>query len=147
MVAFGFLPQNFGRWQRAMNGTLSFCEYRLSDRDTQRWWGHSNSTYCTQKHLFIPTCVLLTPEQPGEIFTAYFFFFFLVLQMLMPTGTFRPHVSNNGFIFTKSWNARLLFQFLFSLGDFSSTGRFFSTIQRQNVSIYIVDITLCQHEH
>ena len=30
MVAFGFLPQKFGRWQGPMNGTLSFYECRFS---------------------------------------------------------------------------------------------------------------------
>ena len=30
VVAFGFLPQNFGRWKGPMNGTLSFYECRLS---------------------------------------------------------------------------------------------------------------------
>ena len=30
VVAFGFLPQNFGRWRGPMNGTLSFYECRFS---------------------------------------------------------------------------------------------------------------------
>ena len=35
MVAFGFLPQNFGRWWGRINGTLSFYEFRLNGGDTQ----------------------------------------------------------------------------------------------------------------
>ena len=35
VVAFGFLSQNFGRWQGPTNGTLSFYECRLSDGGTQ----------------------------------------------------------------------------------------------------------------
>ena len=27
VVAFSFLPQNFGRWQGSMNGTLSYYEH------------------------------------------------------------------------------------------------------------------------
>ena len=34
MVAFGFLPQQFGRWWVPTNGTLPFYECRLSGRDT-----------------------------------------------------------------------------------------------------------------
>ena len=35
MVAFGFLPQNFGTWWGSVNGTLSFYECSLSAGDTQ----------------------------------------------------------------------------------------------------------------
>ena len=42
MVAFGFLTQNFGRWQGPTNDTLSFYECRFSEGNTMRWWGHSN---------------------------------------------------------------------------------------------------------
>ena len=35
VAAFGFLPPNFRRWWGPMNGTLSFCECRLNDGDTQ----------------------------------------------------------------------------------------------------------------
>ena len=35
VVAFGFLPQNFERWQGPTNDTLSFYECRLSGGDTQ----------------------------------------------------------------------------------------------------------------
>ena len=36
MVAFGFLPKNFGRWPGPVNGTFSFYECRLSGGgDTQ----------------------------------------------------------------------------------------------------------------
>ena len=48
MVAFDFWPQNFGRGWGPMNVTLSFYECRLSGGETQRWWGHSNPTYCNQ---------------------------------------------------------------------------------------------------
>ena len=51
VVASGFLPQNFRRWQGSMNGTLSFYKCRLSSGDTQRWWGHSTPTCCNQIHL------------------------------------------------------------------------------------------------
>ena len=37
VVAFDFLPQNFGEWQGPINGTLSLYECRLSGGDTQRW--------------------------------------------------------------------------------------------------------------
>ena len=37
MIAFAFLPQNFGRWQGRMNGILSFYEHRLSNEGTHRW--------------------------------------------------------------------------------------------------------------
>ena len=46
MVAFGFLPQNFWRWQGPTNGTLSFYECRFSGGDTMRWWGQSNPKIC-----------------------------------------------------------------------------------------------------
>ena len=35
MVAYGFLPQNFGSKWGPTNGTLSFYEGRFSDGDTQ----------------------------------------------------------------------------------------------------------------
>ena len=41
VVTFGFLHQNFGRWQGSMNGTLSFYECRFSGENTMRRWGHS----------------------------------------------------------------------------------------------------------
>ena len=44
MAAFRFFLQNFGRWLRPTNGTLSFCDCRFSSGDTIRWWGHSNPT-------------------------------------------------------------------------------------------------------
>ena len=46
VVAFIFLPQNYGRWQGPMICTLSFYECRLSRGDTQRCWGYSNRTCC-----------------------------------------------------------------------------------------------------
>ena len=46
MVTFGFLFQYFDRWQGLRNGTWSFYECRLSGGNIQRWWGHSNPTYC-----------------------------------------------------------------------------------------------------
>ena len=49
VVAFSFLSQNFGRWQRPMNAILSLYDCSLSGGDTQRWWGHSNTTDCNQK--------------------------------------------------------------------------------------------------
>ena len=49
VVAFGFLPQNFG----TKNGTLLFYECRLSVGDTQRWWGHLNPSCCNQIRLNI----------------------------------------------------------------------------------------------
>ena len=62
---------------------LLFYECRLSSEETERWWGHSNPTFCNQiclnllhsqivgrlKHLPTPACALLAPESPGEIFT------------------------------------------------------------------------------
>ena len=36
VVTFGFLSQNFDRWQGPMNGSLSFYEFRLSGGDTQQ---------------------------------------------------------------------------------------------------------------
>ena len=44
MVAFGFLPQNIGRWPAPMNGTLAFYECKFSGGGTMRCWGHSNPT-------------------------------------------------------------------------------------------------------
>ena len=35
VVAFGFLPQNFGRWQGPTNVTLLFYECMFSGGDTQ----------------------------------------------------------------------------------------------------------------
>ena len=35
MVAFGFLPQKFGKWQTPMNDTLSFYERRFSGGQSQ----------------------------------------------------------------------------------------------------------------
>ena len=36
-----------------MNGTLLQYEYRLSGRDTMRWWRHSNPTLCNIIYLNI----------------------------------------------------------------------------------------------
>ena len=38
MVAFEVCPKNLVMWHEPINGTLTFCECRLSDVDTQRWW-------------------------------------------------------------------------------------------------------------
>ena len=46
MVAFGFLPQNFGSLRGPMIGTLSFYECRLSSGDTLRCY--SNPTCCNE---------------------------------------------------------------------------------------------------
>ena len=35
VVAFGFLPQNFGRWRGPTNAILSFCDCKFSGGDTQ----------------------------------------------------------------------------------------------------------------
>ena len=51
VVAFGFLPQNFGRRWRPTNSTLPFHECRLRSGDTQRWCDHSNLIWCNQFHL------------------------------------------------------------------------------------------------
>ena len=45
MVAFGFLPQNFGRCRGPTNGTLSFSECRFSGGDTMRRWVCPNSAF------------------------------------------------------------------------------------------------------
>ena len=46
VVAFGFLPQNFGRWCGGDLQIVIFLEnvYSMSGVDNQRWWGHSNLT-------------------------------------------------------------------------------------------------------
>ena len=58
VVAFGFLPQHFVRWQDPRIILLSFYECRFNGGDALRWWEHSNSTiyakefiwiYCTQR--------------------------------------------------------------------------------------------------
>ena len=56
VLAFGFLPQNFGRWWGPINSILSFYEYRFSDGDTIWWWGHSN-TLCKRICLNILHCM------------------------------------------------------------------------------------------
>ena len=70
MVAFGFLSQNFGKWQELTNGTLSFYECRLSGEDTQTLpdviefvlnFLHSQAVRML-KHP-------ITPEPPRETFT------------------------------------------------------------------------------
>ena len=48
LVAFGFLPQNLGRWWGSTNGTTPSCECRLSGGDTQRRWEHSKAICCYQ---------------------------------------------------------------------------------------------------
>ena len=48
MVAFGFLPQNFGMWWSPTNAIL-FYDCILRDGDNQRWWRHSNLACCNQK--------------------------------------------------------------------------------------------------
>ena len=35
VVALGFLPQNFGMWQRPTNAILSFYDCRLSSGDSE----------------------------------------------------------------------------------------------------------------
>ena len=45
VVAFGFLPQNFGRWWGPTNSTLSVYECRFSGG----WWRHWNPTKCKKK--------------------------------------------------------------------------------------------------
>ena len=44
VVAFGFLPQNFGRWRGPTNGTLSFYEQRVNKSGVQRTskWLHAS---------------------------------------------------------------------------------------------------------
>ena len=49
VVAFGFLPKNFGRWWGSMNDTFALYECSLSSVDNQSWWGHSNPAYCLKK--------------------------------------------------------------------------------------------------
>ena len=44
MVAFGFLPQNFGRWWEPKIVVLLEKECSFSGADNVRWWGHSNTT-------------------------------------------------------------------------------------------------------
>ena len=46
-------PNFFGRWQGPMNGTMLQYEYRLSGRDTMKWWRHSNATLCNIIYLNI----------------------------------------------------------------------------------------------
>ena len=43
-VAFGFLPQNFGRWKGPTNCHFAGKDWSLSGADNVRWWGHSNTT-------------------------------------------------------------------------------------------------------
>ena len=60
-----------------MNAILSFFDCRLSGRDTQRCWEHSNPTCYNRKNLnFLHSQVVgmqkhlthsLTPKPPGEI--------------------------------------------------------------------------------
>ena len=42
MVAFGFFPQNFGRWRGIV--ILVEKEWSFSGADNVRWWGHSKTT-------------------------------------------------------------------------------------------------------
>ena len=43
MIAFGFLPQHFERWQDPRIILLLFYECRFNGGDALRWSGHSNS--------------------------------------------------------------------------------------------------------
>ena len=52
VVAFGFLPQNFGMWWGPANGTLPFYECRFCGGDTMRWKRHSNPTLCKRNWIF-----------------------------------------------------------------------------------------------
>ena len=55
MVAFGILPQNSGRLWGPTNDTFAYdCSF--SGADNQRWWGHSNPTYCNLKNSTSYTC-------------------------------------------------------------------------------------------
>ena len=60
VVAFGFLPQKFGRWQGSMNCHFAQKGMQFCGADNVRWWGHSNgkimvkdgkkiSTLCTHR--------------------------------------------------------------------------------------------------
>ena len=44
VVAYGFWPQNFGRWQGPMNHHFVENECSFIGGDNWRWWGHSNPT-------------------------------------------------------------------------------------------------------
>ena len=46
VVAFGFLPKNFGRWWGPMSSIFYFHNYRFSGGNTMMWWWHSNHTLC-----------------------------------------------------------------------------------------------------
>ena len=63
VVAFGFLLQNFGRWRRPMNDTLSFCECRLS-----------------AEVVGTLTPYLLTPEPPSGNFQCLIFWIVILVE-------------------------------------------------------------------
>ena len=69
MVAFGFLPQNFWKWQGPTNGTLSFCECRFSGGDTIKWGGGELKPYLMQKNylnfLGASVCAQVRVEVPS----------------------------------------------------------------------------------
>ena len=44
VAAFGFLPQNFGRWWGSTNCHFAWKECSLSGSDNVLWQGHSNTT-------------------------------------------------------------------------------------------------------
>ena len=48
VVAFGFLPQNYGSWRGERTYKLSFCskkkECSFIGAANVTWWGHSNTT-------------------------------------------------------------------------------------------------------
>ena len=99
VAAFGFLPQNFGRWQRSMNGTISFYECQLSSWGTQRWWEHSSLTCCSWiysnflhsqavkilNHPLMPTCALV-PRGDGDFKTLFLYALTLVVPKSINTG-------------------------------------------------------------
>ena len=85
MVAFGFLPQNFGRWQDLQIVLLSFCECRFNSRDMLKnlfelialKGGGDAKTLGTSTHAqaqaLVPIAstrdLALAPEPLGETFT------------------------------------------------------------------------------
>ena len=67
MVAFGFLPQNFWKWQGPTNGTLSFYECRFSGGDTIKWGRGGTQTLPYAKKLFeLFGCKCLCPGESGS---------------------------------------------------------------------------------
>ena len=51
VVGFAFLAKNFGRWQGAMNGTLSFCENRFSSGDSETSSSYIHAACTLTSHL------------------------------------------------------------------------------------------------